>query len=176
MPKEEKKPQETLVLKSDGTTQKLIQKSKVSRTSVSQDKQVKTIVNQERQMKQERFEKQTKVVKEEKADKVEKMEKANEAEKEEVSDKPRLGRALTSQEESILLPLLQGLLAANGNAGGNEMPKMKLEQNKEASTSNTNSRSNSLADKNEKSKSETKNIFPIQRKYSIFFFSFLNRR
>ncbi|XP_031625586.1 uncharacterized protein LOC116342206 [Contarinia nasturtii] len=142
VPKEEKKPQETLVLKSDGTTQKLIQKSKISRTSVSQDKQVKTIVNQERQMKQE---KKTKV------EKVEKMDMVNDAEKQELSDKPRLGRALTSQEESILLPLLQGLLAANGNDSPKAKPENSSSQNKEPSTSNKNSRSNSLVKKNENS-------------------------
>lgn len=147
MPKEEKKPQETLVLKSDGTTQKLIHKSKISRTMVNQEKQVK----QEKQEKTEKVDQVEKHAKVEKVAKIEKAEKSKEPEKQEVSDKTRLGRALTIQEESILLPLLQGLLSANGN----DLSKMKHEntpsREKEPPTSSKNSRSNSLADKNEKS-------------------------
>lgn len=150
MPKEEKKPQETLVLKSDGTTQKLVHKSKVSRT---------TTVNQERQVRQEKQEKVEKVERVEKHAKVEKVEKVEtqkmenpkEAETEEVTEKTRLGRALTSQEESILLPLLQGLLSANGNDLSNIKHENTPSREKEPPTSNKNSRSNSLAEKNEKS-------------------------
>lgn len=156
VPKEEKKTQETLVLQSDGTTQKLVHKSKVTRATAHQEKQIK----------QEKVEKSTKattkvatkVEKVEQSTKVEKVEKPKESENQEVTDKPRLGRALTSQEESILLPLLQGLLVANGS---DTLSKIKhentplREKEKEPPTSNKNSnknsRSNSLAEKNEKS-------------------------
>lgn len=154
MPKEEKKAQETLVLKSDGTTQKLVQKSKATRTTVTQEKQQK-------QEKQEKIVKQTKIEKVEKVEKlskVEKMEKpketekSNQSEKQDVGDTTRLGRPLTSQEESILLPLLQGLLAANGS-DALSIPKQETttSQEKQPPTSNKNSRSNSLAEKSEKS-------------------------
>lgn len=154
MPNEEKKVQETLVLKSDGTTQKLIQKSKASRTFSSQEKQSK-------QEKHEKIVKQTKI---EKVEKVETSEKAGkidnpngtdmpkEPETQDSIDKPRLGRPLTIQEESILLPLLQGLLAANGS----DILSISKHENtpsdeKETPASNKNSRSNSLAEKSEKS-------------------------
>lgn len=146
VPKEAKKQQETLVLNSDGTTQKFVHKSKVSRSTVSQEKHVK----QDKQFKQ--------VVKQEKREKVERSEKSSKDEKKvenveapEFSDKPRLGRPLTSQEESILLPLLQGLLAANGN---DTLLKTKQDTNSsqenEPSASTKNSRSGSLANNSEK--------------------------
>lgn len=146
VPKEEKKPQETLVLKSDGTTQKLVHKSKISRTT-SQEKHEK----HEKQQKVTKVEKHAKVNKVEKVEKVEKVQAPKEPEKQEVNDKPRLGRALTSQEESILLPLLQGLLSANGS----DASKLKHEntplQEKEPPASNKNGQSNLQAEKNEKS-------------------------
>lgn len=154
VPKEEKKAQETLVLKSDGTTQKLVHKSKVSRATAHQEKQVKT----DRQTKQEKVEKQTrmetKVEKVTQSTKVEKVEKPKEpTENQETSEKTRLGRALTIQEESILLPLLQGLLAANGSETSSKSNHENTPSHeKELPTSNKNSRSNSLAEKNEKSK------------------------
>ena len=160
VPKEEKKPQETLVLKSDGTTQKLVQKSKVSRTTASQEKQVKherhekheKHEKQEKVTKVEKVEKHAKVNKVEKVEKVEKLPAPKEPEKQEVNDKPRLGRALTSQEESILLPLLQGLLSANGNDPSKLKHENTPSREKEPPASNKNGQSNSLAEKNEKSK------------------------
>lgn len=150
VPKEEKKQQETLVLKSDGTTQKLVQKSKVSGSTASQEKQIKH-EKQQKVTKVEKVEKHAKVNKVEKVAKVEKVPTAKESEKQEVNDKPRLGRTLTSQEESILLPLLQGLLSANGS----DIPKLKHEntpsREKEPPASNRNDKSNSHAEKNEKS-------------------------
>lgn len=151
MPKEEKKAQETLVLKSDGTTQKLVQKSKATRTIVSQEKQQKQ-EKQEKMVKQTKIEKIEKVEKVEKVEKSKEIEKSNQVEKEDVGDKSRLGRPLTSQEESILLPLLQGLLAANGNdVLSISKQESTTSQEKEPPTSNKNSRSNSLAEKNETS-------------------------
>lgn len=142
VPKEAKKQQETLVLNSDGTTQKFVHKSKVSRSTVSQEKHVK----QDKQFKQ--------LVKTEKHEKVERSEKSSKSEKKvenmealEPSDKPRLGRPLTSQEESILLPLLQGLLAANGN---DTLLKTNSSEENEPSASTKNSRSGSLANNSEK--------------------------
>lgn len=141
VPKDDNKSQETLVLKSDGTTKKLSQKSKVSRTIVNRGQ----VVMQEKQKKV--IEQQSK---REKVNQVEKMENTQESEE---SDRPRLGRPLTSQEESILLPLLQGLLTANGSDSSKtkEEKKEGTSSKEKPSTSNKNSRSNSLAEKNEKS-------------------------
>lgn len=141
VPKDDKKLQETLVLKSDGTTKKLSQKSKVSRTIVNQGQ----MVVQEKQKKV--VEQQSKM---EKVKQVKKMENSQESEE---SNRPRLGRPLTSQEESILLPLLQGLLTANGSdlSKTTEEKKGGTSSKEKPSTSNKNSRSNSLAEKNEKS-------------------------
>lgn len=162
VPKEERKPQETLVLKSDGTTQKLVHKSKLARTSVNQEKQ-------SMREKEEKVEKQAKTGNIERVEKEEEMEKHKEPEKKEDSDKPRLGRALTSQEESILLPLLQGLLTANGT----DVSMMKQEdsssQEKEQRTSNKNSRSEPPAERNEQSKCIIPMYFTI-RDFTYFIF------
>lgn len=147
VPVDEKKTQETHVLKSDGTTERLVQKRR-------------TLIHQhERQARQER-EKREKRVEQEKREKQEKSEKST---KEEMVDKPRLGRILTSQEESILLPLLQGLLTANGT----DTSKFKHENTpfceKEQEDGKKNSRSNSIAENNDKSElvhsSQCINIF-----------------
>lgn len=140
VPQEEKKKQETIVLKSDGSIEKLVQKTKSTRATVHQEKHLK----QEKQAKRE--------LKEKPDEKSEKSNKREMPEKSETNDKPRLGRALTSQEESILLPLLQGLLAANGS----DTTKIKHEntpiQDNEQSSSNKNIASNSSAEKTDKSK------------------------
>lgn len=129
-----------MVLKSDGTTEKLIQKTKTSRTTLHQEKLVKQEKHEKREFK-------------EKEEKREKQEMTEQSESSELNDKPRLGRALTSQEESILLPLLQGLLAANSS----DISKCKHENtpahDKEQSNSNKNSRSNSFVEKCDKSES-----------------------
>lgn len=150
MPKEDKKHQETLVLNSDGTTQKFVHKSKVSRSAISQEKHVK----QEKNFKQEKHQmKQEKHEKMEKSERLVKSEKVEKEENPDVIDKPRLGRPLTSQEESILLPLLQGLLTANGN---DTLLKTKSDngstQDKEPLTNTKSSRSGSLANNNENGK------------------------
>lgn len=149
VPKEAKKQQETLVLNSDGTTQKFVHKSKVSRSTVSQEKHVKQDKQFKQLVKQEKQEKHEKVERSEKSSKSEKT--VQNVEAPEPSDKPRLGRPLTSQEESILLPLLQGLLAANGN---DTLLKTKQDttssQENESSASTKNSRSGSLANNSEK--------------------------
>lgn len=142
VPADEKKRQETRVLKSDGTTEPLVQKRRTS------------IHHHEKQTKQEKEKREKRVVhvKQDKQEKREKQEKPEKSEEEETSDKPKLGRTLTSQEESILLPLLQGLLAANGT----DTSKLKHENTpffeKDQEGSKKNSRSNSLAENNEKSK------------------------
>lgn len=139
MPADEKKKQVTHVLKSDGTTERLVHKRRTS------------LQNHEKQTKQEKEKREKRVV-QVKREKQEKQEKQVKSEKEEATDKPRLGRTLTSQEESILLPLLQGLLAANGT----DASKLKHENTpfceKEPEGSKKNSRSNSLAENNDKSK------------------------
>lgn len=131
---EKKKKQETHVLKSDGTTERLVHKRRTS------------IQHHEKQTRQER---EKRSVVHDKQEKREKQEKSVKTEKEEM---PRLGRTLTSQEETILLPLLQGLLAANGT----ETSKLKHENTpfgeREREDSKTKSRSNSLAENNDKSK------------------------
>lgn len=138
MPADEKKTQETHVLKSDGTTERLVHKRRTS------------IHHHEKQAKQEKEkEKREKRVAHEKQEKREKQEKSEKSQKDEAVDKPRLGRTLTSQEESILLPLLQGLLAANGT----DTSKLKHENTpfceKEQEGSIKDSRSNS-AENNDK--------------------------
>lgn len=143
VPEEENKTQETIVLKSDGTTEKLIQKMRTSRTSIHQEKHAKQEKHEKREFKE----------KDEKRERQEKQEMTEKSESSEMSDKPRLGRALTSQEESILLPLLQGLLAANTS----DISKCKHENtpahDKEQSNSSKDSRSNSLTEKSDKSES-----------------------
>lgn len=138
MPADEKKSQETLMLKSDGTTERLVHRRRT--TSHHHEKQAK----QEKDKRDRRVSQEKRISqdKQEKRDKQEKLE----------TDKPRLGRTLTSQEESILLPLLQGLLAANGT----DTSKLKHEntpfREKELEISKRTSRSNSLAENNDKSK------------------------
>lgn len=155
VPADEKKKQETHVLKSDGTTERLVHKRRTS------------IQHHERQAKQEKEKREKRVV-HDKQEKQEKREKSVKTDKEEIAiDKPRLGRTLTSQEESILLPLLQGLLAANGT----DASKLKHEntpfREKEQEGSNKNSRSNSLAENNDKSKFNPSIISPMAIYFSI---------
>lgn len=153
VPADEKKKQETHVLKSDGTTERLVHKRRTS------------IQHHEKQTKQEKEKREKRVV-HDKQEKQEKREKS--VKKEEIPiDKPRLGRTLTSQEESILLPLLQGLLAANGT----DASKLKHEntpfREKEQEGSNKNSRSNTLAENNDKSKFNPFNISSRAMYFSI---------
>lgn len=144
VPADEKKAQETLMLKSDGTTERLVQKRRTT-----------SMHHHEKQAKQEKDKRERRISQEKRTsqDKQEKREKQEKSEKVDVTDKPRLGRTLTSQEESILLPLLQGLLAANGS----DVSKLKHENTpfpeKDQEPSKRNSRSNSLAENNDKSKS-----------------------
>lgn len=141
VPADEKKKQETHVLKSDGTTERLVQKRRTS-----------SMHHHEKQVKQEREKREKRLVHHDKQDRQEKREKQeSKSEKVETMDKPRLGRTLTSQEESILLPLLQGLLAANGA----DTSKLKHENTpfgeKEQGSGKKNSRSESFADHSDKS-------------------------
>lgn len=152
VPSDEKKVQETHVLKSDGTTEKLIHKAKTSRTTVHQEKHAR----QEKQGKQGKQEKSERLEIHETHEKQTVTQNTQDVdgkpEASEVNDIPKLGRALTSQEESILLPLLQGLLAANGS----DISKCKQEiapaKETEQSNGNKNCQSKSLADENDASK------------------------
>lgn len=134
---EKKKKQQTHVLKSDGTTERLVHKRRTS------------IQHHEKQTKQER-EKRERRASHDKQEKQEKREKSVKSEKED--DKPRLGRTLTSQEESILLPLLQGLLAANGTDASTLKHENTPFGDKEQEGSKKDSRSSVLAENIDKSK------------------------
>lgn len=67
-----------------------------------------------------------------------------------------VGRALTSQEESILLPLIQGLLAANASESALVISKHENSPlgEKESSTKNTNN-NKSTKENNETSEFHT---------------------
>lgn len=138
VPADEKKAQETLMLKSDGTTERLVQKRRTA------------MHHHEKHAKQEK-ERRERRISQEKRTPHDKQEKREKQEKSEKVDMPRLGRTLTSQEESILLPLLQGLLAANGT----DTSKLKHENTpfceRDQEFSKRTSRSNSFAENNDKS-------------------------
>lgn len=150
VPSEEKKKQETHVLKSDGTTERLTHKARTSRSTANQEKHIRQEKMEKRERRtsiQERQERREKREKEEKSEKHEKQEK-----QEATADKPKLGRVLTSQEESILLPLLQGLLAANANDSSKANTEKATSNENQQVAQNVNSGTNSLAENNEKSR------------------------
>lgn len=137
---------------------------------------------QDKPEKSEKLEKMDKATKVERSQKITKTDSSTQSEgivkseiveKEEKSigtspediDKPRLGRPLTSQEESILLPLLQGLLAANAS----DISLKSTNENtpfRETEPSTKNSRSNTLAEHDGKGK--LRFIAPILRSFNVF--------